>query len=98
MFRMLGEDRQYIPIIRIQVWWNVDPELWTTVVLPTPSPARPGSSAVLLGEADVLTLCPYQGWVTIPAAVAPGTYPLILVFITPEGASTVSSVTEFQVT
>jgi hypothetical protein len=92
---MLGEDRQYVPTSRIQVWWNVDPKLWYTVALPTPSPAGPGPGR-LLGEVDVGAQCTYQVQVAIPAVI-PGTYPLFVVFITPDGSSTNSSVMEFHV-
>jgi hypothetical protein len=93
---MLGEDRTYIPTAEIQVWWNLDPDIWYSVFLPTPSPAGPGT-AQLLGGADVSGLCSYEVAITIPN-VPVGEYGLVVVYFTPEGAAAAFPGVDFRVT
>jgi hypothetical protein len=78
------------PTTWIEVWWNLDPgdDAWSSA-LPggeEPIAARPGSGVHNLGRMEVADSCTY--WVSFAVPLAePGTYPIVVLYGGPDGAS-----------
>jgi hypothetical protein len=99
------ESGNYVPPSgHVQFWWNLDPGSWETVLsaalsssspTPAPSPFAPGD-VQLLGSEDVTGLCSYAVQLTVPQ-VAPGNYPVQLVWVGAGGGEDWGAVT-FSVT
>jgi hypothetical protein len=93
---------------RVDAYWNLDFNKWWSVLGKSPSPLASvaGSPVRLLGNQDVANRCTYHVQVKIPPTVAPGRYPIEVLFEGPGkeaprggGTSFASfSPAEFQVT
>lgn len=72
-----------VPTVRLDVWWNLDPDHWWTALTPA-GPRAAGTGKVVRLERTAVPRsmpCTYRLTVTVPQ-VAPGAYPLTILYAT----------------